>query len=142
MLCTEATGLSLYSLHAESCRILTKELNRIGFNLDERTAGAGATEVERILYPHFLSHPVGIDLHESGMDRSKPVKSGMVLTIEPGVYVPPSPAFPKQFHNIGIRIEDEVLVQQDHAVVLSVDAPKEIADIEGACQGALGLGPY
>lgn len=62
-----------------------------------------------------------------------------------GVYVPASPSFPKQFHNIGIRIEvrtsqvfvcccsvlvpnyqDEVLVQKDHAVVLSVDAPKEV----------------
>ena len=59
-LCTESSGLSLYGLHAESCRVLTMELNRIGFNLDERTAGAGGAEVERVLYPHFLSHPVGI----------------------------------------------------------------------------------
>ncbi|KAF8516631.1 peptidase M24 [Gautieria morchelliformis] len=141
-LCTESSKLSLYDLHAESCRVLTKELNRIGFNLRERSASAGHSEVEQVLYPHFLSHSVGIDLHESFMNRSSPIQSGMVITVEPGVYVPPSTSFPKHFHNIGIRIEDEVLVQKDHAVVLSVDAPKEIADVEGACQGSLGLGPY
>lgn len=61
-LCTESSGLSLYGLHAESCRVLAKELNRIGFNLDERTAAAGGAEVERVLYPHFLSHAVGIGM--------------------------------------------------------------------------------
>lgn len=43
-----------------------------------------------------------------------------------GIYVPPLPEFPKAFHNIGIRIEDEVLVGRDHPVVLSVNAPKEV----------------
>ncbi|KAF8579034.1 peptidase M24 [Ramaria rubella] len=141
-LCTELNGLNLYQLHSESCRILTKELNHIGFDLPERSASAGNTPVEQVLYPHFLSHPIGIDLHESFMNRSKSIQSGMVITVEPGVYVPASNSFPKQFHNIGIRIEDDVLVQKDHAVVLSVDAPKEIVDIEGACQGLLGLEPY
>ena len=71
----------------------------------------------------------------------------MVITIEPGIYVPPDSSFPKEFHNIGIRIEvrdvypdsagylclqilfyfqDEVLVQNDHAVILSINAPKEV----------------
>ena len=54
------------------------------------------------------------------------LKAGMVVTIEPGVYVPPLPEFPKAFHNMGIRIEDEVLVGKDHPVVLSVNAPKEV----------------
>ena len=43
-----------------------------------------------------------------------------------GIYVPPLPEFPKAFHNIGIRIEDEVLVGKRHPVVLSVNAPKEV----------------
>ena len=70
----------------------------------------------------------------------------MVITIEPGIYVPPDSSFPKEFHNIGIRIEvrgvyprftadyscpqlyfqDEVLIQKDHAIVLSINAPKEV----------------
>ncbi|KAF8131165.1 hypothetical protein EV363DRAFT_1331897, partial [Boletus edulis] len=56
----------------------------------------------------------------------------MVITMEPGIYVPPVPQFPKAFHNMGVRIEDEVLVGKNHPVVLSVAAPKEIVDVEGA----------
>ncbi|KAG9317064.1 peptidase M24 [Chiua virens] len=114
-LCTESTELSLHQLHRD---------------------------LERVLYPHFLSHPIGIDLHESAhLARSDTLKAGMVITVEPGIYVPPVPQFPRAFHNLGIRIEDVVLVGKDHPVILSVAAPKEIADIEGACQGQLGLEP-
>ncbi|KDR74526.1 hypothetical protein GALMADRAFT_227592 [Galerina marginata CBS 339.88] len=154
-LCSAQHGLSLQELHRKSCVLLKDELNQIGFNL--RNEG----DLERVLYPHYLSHPIGIgkaafirsikfpltppalDLHESAhIDRSAPLKEDMVITIEPGIYVPPTANFPKHFHNIGVRIEDEVLVGAEHPVVLSVSAPKEIVDIEGACQGLLGLEPY
>ncbi|KAI0734915.1 peptidase M24 [Fomitopsis betulina] len=136
-LCTARSGLSLAQLHHRSVELLGKELTRIGFDLG--LMGGRLTE----LYPHFIGHPVGIDLHESShFDRHAPMQPGMVITVEPGVYVPPSSHFPKHFHNIGIRIEDEVLVGKDHPVVLSVNAPKEIADVEGACQGLLGLEPF
>ena len=69
------------------------------------------------------------DLHESShMDKHEAIKEGMVITIEPGVYVPPLSEFPKAFHNIGIRIEDEVLVGKEHPEVLSVNAPKEVRE--------------
>ncbi|KAF9268397.1 peptidase M24 [Marasmius fiardii PR-910] len=133
--CTESANVTLYDLHAQSYRLLRQELIQLGFQL-------GAGDLER-LYPHFLSHPIGIDLHESNnFNRSETLKTGMVITIEPGIYVPPSPAFPKHFHNIGIRIEDEVLVGDKHPIVLSVSAPKEISDVESACQGLLGLEPF
>ncbi|KZT35568.1 peptidase M24 [Sistotremastrum suecicum HHB10207 ss-3] len=131
-LCTGKSGLSLHDLHRRSCQFLSTELRQIGFELH-------TGDLERILYPHFLTHPIGIDLHESSIDRADSIKSGMVITIEPGLYVPPDPRFPKHFHNIGIRIEDEVLVEQDYPVVLSVNAPKEIVDVEGACQGVLDI---
>lgn len=68
------------------------------------------------------------DLHESsGFDRGGRLKAGMVVTIEPGVYVPPMAQFPKHFHGLGVRIEDEVLVGKEHATVLSVSAPKEVS---------------
>ncbi len=51
----------------------------------------------------------------------------MVITIEPGIYVPAAPQFPKQYHNMGIRIEDEVLVGEKDPLVLSVAAPKEVS---------------
>ncbi|KAF7982312.1 hypothetical protein HWV62_28998 [Athelia sp. TMB] len=136
MLCTEAAGQSMHELHRKSCQLLKRELNQIGFGLQ-------TGDLERVLYPHFLSHPIGIDLHESShFDRSGELKEGMVITIEPGIYVPPSTNFPSHFHDMGIRIEDDVLIGKEHATVLSVNAPKEIVDVEGACQGLLGLEPY
>ncbi|KAH9843656.1 peptidase M24 [Rhodofomes roseus] len=136
-LCTARAGVSLAQLHHKSVEFLGRELRQIGFDLG--MAGGRVAE----LYPHFVGHPVGIDLHESShFDRHAPLQAGMVITVEPGVYVPPSAHFPKHFHNIGIRIEDEVLVGEEHPVVLSVSAPKEIADVEGACQGLLGLEPF
>ncbi|THV00547.1 peptidase M24 [Dendrothele bispora CBS 962.96] len=130
-------GNNLYELHRRSRDLLVSELRQIGIDL---RGGA----IDR-LYPHFLSHPIGIDLHESdSTSRSQPLKSGMVITIEPGIYVPPIPEFPSAFHGLGVRIEDEVLVGKGEGteVVLSGTAPKEIADVEGACQGLLGFEPY
>ena len=54
--------------------------------------------------------------------------------IEPGLYVPPHDSFPNAFHNLAIRVEDEVLIREDDYVILSVDAPKEVCDIEFAMQ--------
>ncbi|KAI0751632.1 peptidase M24, structural domain-containing protein [Daedaleopsis nitida] len=136
-LCTEDSGMSIIQIHRESCNLMRKELERIGFRFP---FGSGTLDT---LYPHLVGHPVGIDLHESNLtDRVESIKEGMVITIEPGVYVPPMLDFPKVFHNIGVRIEDEVLVGKKHPIVLSVNAPKEIDDIEGACRGLLGLTPF
>ncbi|KAJ6567398.1 peptidase M24 [Mycena vulgaris] len=134
-LCTESSGLSIHQIHLHTCVLLREELKQIGLDVQAR-------ELE-VLFPHYVAHPIGLDLHESShFDRSGSLKAGMVITIEPGIYVPPSPSFPQHFHNIGIRIEDEVVVGKEHPVVLSVAAPKEIADVEGACQGLLGLEPF
>ncbi|KAI0250561.1 peptidase M24 [Lactifluus subvellereus] len=131
--CAVARGHSLETLHRRSVDLLRAELDRIGLPC------AGPV-LERVLYPHYLTHPIGIDLHDSGtVERSAPLKEGMVITVEPGVYVPADPQFPKHFHGLGMRIEDEVLVGVEHPVVLSANAPKEIEDVEGACQGALGF---
>ncbi|OSX60604.1 hypothetical protein POSPLADRAFT_1147567 [Postia placenta MAD-698-R-SB12] len=152
-MCTARSGLSLSDIHRRSVELLRKELISIGFQ------GLSEGRMSE-LYPHFIGHPVGIgecanaavinvsidsvtDLHESThFERNSPLKPGMVITIEPGIYVPPLPHYPKHFHNIGIRIEDEALVGEDYPDVLSVNAPKEIADVEGACQGLLGLEPF
>ncbi|CAE6439713.1 unnamed protein product [Rhizoctonia solani] len=135
-LCTEESKESMNSLHNQSVDLLKKSLRRVGFDL-----GMGGKLIDR-LYPHYLTHPIGIDLHEGNSERHQYLMEGQVITIEPGVYVPSDPIFPKWFHNIGIRIEDQVLVEQTHPVVLSVNAPKEIVDVEATCQGVLGVGPY
>ncbi|CUA69292.1 X-Pro aminopeptidase [Rhizoctonia solani] len=134
--CTEESKESLNSLHNQSVDLLKKSLRRVGFDL-----GMGGKLIDR-LYPHYLTHPIGIDLHEGNAERHQYLMEGQVITIEPGVYVPADPIFPKWFHNIGIRIEDQVLVERTNSVVLSVNAPKEIVDVEATCQGVLGVGPY
>ncbi|KAH9978208.1 peptidase M24 [Lactifluus volemus] len=134
--CTVAHGHTLESLHRRSVDLLRGQLEHIG-------VPCPSPVLERVLYPHCLTHPIGIDLHEPGtVERSAPLKEGMVITIEPGVYVPADPQFPKHFHGLGMRIEDEVLVGTEHPIVLSANAPKEIEDVEGACQGALGFDAF
>ena len=72
-------------------------------------------------FVHGLGHYVGLEVHDPG-DPAAPLKVGTILTIEPGIYIPEE--------NIGIRIEDIVLVTEDGCKVLSAALPREIADIE------------
>ena len=72
-------------------------------------------------FVHGLGHFVGLDVHDPG-DPAAPLQAGTVLTIEPGIYIPEE--------NIGIRIEDIVVVTESGCRVLSAALPREIADIE------------
>ena len=74
---------------------------------------------------HGLGHHVGLYVHDAG-DPSRPLEAGMVITIEPGIYIPEE--------QIGVRIEDMVLVTKDGARVLSADLPREADDVERAMQ--------
>jgi Xaa-Pro aminopeptidase len=74
-------------------------------------------------FNHGLSHHVGLDVHDSS-DNTEPLKPGMVITIEPGVYIPEE--------NIGVRIEDTLLVTEDGAKVLSAALPTDPDEIERA----------
>jgi Xaa-Pro aminopeptidase len=68
---------------------------------------------------------------EEGGERPwRRLAPGMVTTVEPGLYIRPAPNVDERFHHIGIRIEDDVVVTADGCEVLSVDAPKSVADIE------------
>lgn len=80
-----------------------------------------------------MSHHVGLEVHDcSTLPRGIPIKKGNCVTIEPGLYIPDEDKWPKHFRGVGIRIEDCVAigVKPDHEIVLSVDAAKEIVDIE------------
>jgi Xaa-Pro aminopeptidase len=88
----------------------------------------------RPYYMHRTGHWLGMDVHDVGdykvHDKWRLLEPGMSLTVEPGLYFPPDKAVPKSLRNIGIRIEDDVLVTRDGNEVLSCDAPKSIAEIE------------
>ena len=74
-------------------------------------------------FTHGLSHDVGLDVHDAA-DYNQPLKAGMVITVEPGVYIPEE--------NLGVRIEDVVLVTENGAKVLSEALPKDPDAIEKA----------
>lgn len=86
--------------------------------------------------PHGVSHWLGLDVHDAG-DYSLPLAPGMVLTVEPGVYIPEK--------QLGVRIEDDILVTEDGPVNLSEYAPRSVEEIEAlmarAREGKLDLTP-
>ncbi|HEU4708059.1 MAG TPA: M24B family metallopeptidase, partial [Methylophilaceae bacterium] len=89
----------------------------------------------RRFYMHRTGHWLGLDVHDAGEyklpDGSwRLLEPGMTLTVEPGCYVRPGDDIPEHFWNIGIRIEDDVLVTPQGCDILTADAPKTVADIE------------
>ena len=95
------------------------------------------SESYRQFCPHNTSHWLGMDVHDVGDYRvdgaSRPLEPGMVLTIEPGIYIPDSEHtahLPARYRGIGIRVEDDVLVTAPGPEVLTTAAPKEVAEIE------------
>jgi Xaa-Pro aminopeptidase len=92
----------------------------------------------RHLYMHRTSHWLGLDVHDCGaysLDGApRALAPGMVLTVEPGLYVGPADgSVEARWRGIGVRIEDDVLVTPSGGEVLTAAAPKSIADIEAAC---------
>ncbi len=85
-------------------------------------------------YMHRTGHWLGLDVHDAGdyMQKGKwrKLKPGMVLTVEPGLYIRPADNVPKAFWNIGIRIEDDVLVTAKGREILTAACPKSVKDVE------------
>ncbi|MGZ5105517.1 MAG: M24 family metallopeptidase, partial [Usitatibacter sp.] len=90
-------------------------------------------------YMHRTGHWLGLDVHDAGdyMQKGKwrKLKPGMVLTVEPGLYIRPAQNVPKAFWNIGVRIEDDVLVTAKGREILTAECPKTVKDVEAAVLG-------
>jgi len=89
----------------------------------------------RQFYMHRTGHWLGLDVHDAGEYKDKSgdwrmLEANMVLTVEPGCYIRPAENVPEHFWNIGIRIEDDVVVTADGCEIITIDAPKTVADIE------------
>lgn len=89
----------------------------------------------RRFYLHSTSHWLGLDVHDVGTYRlneetPRPLERGMVLTVEPGLYISDEAEIPAEYRGIGIRIEDNVVVTAQGHEVLTDQVPKRIADIE------------
>jgi Xaa-Pro aminopeptidase len=94
----------------------------------------------RRFYMHRTGHWLGLDVHDAGSYKIdgdwRALQPGMALTVEPGCYIRPADNVPEALWNIGIRIEDDVLVTAGGCEVITAAAPKTVAEIEAAMRHA------
>ncbi|UTY57574.1 Xaa-Pro aminopeptidase [Massilia sp. erpn] len=143
---TVRPGTPYRAIHDAALQILAQGMLDTGL-LDRAKVGSAqdviATNIHSRFYMHGTGHWLGMDVHDVGLYRdlgqadkpSRPLLPGMALTVEPGIYVRPGPDVPERFWNIGIRIEDDVIVSDSGYTLLSGAAPKAVAEIEALMQG-------
>lgn len=119
--------------HEAALNVLTQGLIDVGL-INLPLEQALETEAYKRFYMHRTGHWLGLDVHDVGRYKIagewRPLEAGMVLTVEPGLYIRPADDIDPRFHNIGIRIEDDVVVTNAVAEVITAAAPKEISDLE------------
>ncbi len=107
-------GTSIQEVTGEVVRIMVSGLVKLGIlkgDVDELIA----QNAHRPFFMHGLSHWLGLDVHDVGVygqDRSRILEPGMVLTVEPGLYIAPDAEVPEQYRGIGIRIEDDIVITE------------------------------
>ena len=120
--------------HEAALQVLTQGLVDLGL-LTGDLATLIEKEAYKPFYMHRTSHWLGMDVHDVGAYKVagewRELEAGMVLTIEPGLYIAPDDeSVDQKWRGIGIRIEDDVLVTKKGHQVLSAEVPKTVADIE------------
>jgi Xaa-Pro aminopeptidase len=113
-------GLPFRGAHEAARKVLLAGLKRLGIITKD-------TELATY-FPHGTSHYVGLDVHDA--NGSSTLQAGAVLTVEPGLYIREGSPCPSKYWNIGVRIEDDILVTTGDPVVLSAAAPRTIPEIE------------
>ncbi len=111
-------------------KVLARGLAEVGLIRDARDV-AGLSR----FFPHGTSHYLGLEVHDVG--TYGPLAPGQVITVEPGIYIAPAEDVDPRWWNIGVRIEDDVLVTDQGPVVLSAAAAKEPDEIEGAMRASV-----
>ncbi len=132
-------GVTLDAIHDHCVRRLTEGMIALGL-----LAGSADDRIKdqtfRRFYMHGTSHWLGLDVHDVGAytvgGKARPLEPGMVITIEPGLYVAADAAdVPPELRGLGIRIEDDVLVTETGNEVLTAACPKKIEELEAECRG-------
>jgi Xaa-Pro aminopeptidase len=141
-------GVAIGSIHKIAALAVAEGLIREGILKDTDPESAVKTECIKRFFPHGTSHWLGLDVHDVGdyqkdegvgkYDGRRELETGMVITVEPGIYIPKDMQdVDARFRGIGIRIEDDVLITKNGNEVLSRSAPKEIDEIEIIMSGAI-----
>ncbi len=129
-------GRPFHDYHQVAERVLAQGL--IDLKLCEGTLDAVLESgAYKQFYMHRAGHWLGLDVHDVGLYRvggeSRLLEPGMVLTVEPGCYIRPADKVPEAFWDIGVRIEDDVLVTAAGNENLTGSTPKTLAEVEAAC---------
>jgi len=130
-------GISFREMHDAAVRRLTIGLVELGIlrgDIDELVE----KDAFKKYYMHGTGHWLGLDVHDAGAyvrnGRSRPLAPGMVVTVEPGLYLPADDLdLPPELRGIGIRIEDDIHITEDGFENLTEAIPKTVADVEAAC---------
>ncbi len=120
----------------EACKPGVNLKNDLDTNIARKIINEGLTQLgiidsatqKHLYYPHGLGHHIGLDVHDKG-DRTK-LAPNMVITIEPGIYIPEGSNCDKKWWGIAVRIEDDVLITKDGYELLSDKAPRKSEEIE------------
>ena len=128
-----APGVTLSEAMLHSVEIITQGLVDLGV-LEGSVAENLENETWREFYMHGLGHFLGLDVHDVGNYKidgeDRPLKPGMVITVEPGVYIGLDSDAPEKYKGIGVRIEDDVVITATGVDILTADVPKDIDAIE------------
>jgi Xaa-Pro aminopeptidase len=128
-------GVPFVEFHKAGARLLSQAMLDLGL-LSGRLDDVIESGEYKKYYPHGIGHYLGMDVHDEGRYKHRngdprKIETGMVFTIEPGLYIPPNNKnVPEKFRGIGIRIEDNILVTETGFENLTGDCPKEISDLE------------
>ncbi|MBK1716505.1 Xaa-Pro aminopeptidase [Thiocystis violacea] len=124
--------------HEAAVRVLTKGLIGLGI-LEGKVGALIKDEAHKPYYMHRTGHWLGMDVHDVGAYKRdgdwRRLEPGMVLTVEPGLYLADTEAVPAPYRGIGIRIEDDVLITEEGHEILSAAAPKDPDAIEALMAG-------
>jgi Xaa-Pro aminopeptidase len=126
-------GATLDAIHKQVVEQLTRHMVALGLLTGDVPALVEANAF-RAFYMHRTSHWLGLDVHDVGFysegGAARPLVPGMVLTIEPGLYVAADAPVPSEYRGLGVRIEDDILVTADGYENLTITTPKSVTDIE------------
>lgn len=131
-------GVTFRSVHDLAVRRLAEGLVELGL-LAGPAERAIEEETYRAFYMHRTGHWLGLDVHDCGAyyheEKSRVLEPGMVMTVEPGLYVAEDADVDARWRGIGIRIEDDVVLTTEGTEVLTSGAPKTVEEVEAACRG-------
>ncbi|MBI0038528.1 Xaa-Pro aminopeptidase [Gilliamella sp. B14384H2] len=126
-------GTSISIVNQQIIRIMVEGLVKLGI-MQGDIETLIANKAYMTFYMHGLGHWLGIDVHDVGSDRDRILAPGMVLTVEPGLYINQEADVPERYKSIGIRIEDNILITDSGNEVLTAMVPKDPQQIEQLMQ--------